>query len=134
VNRTGKILKWRNTSAGSRAMKILSLARDPQLADARESALREAGFDVSSARDFRQLADLCKRHKFKLAIIGHSFEPEVKRAVAAVLAESKPKPEILEIYLDKPILPNVAALGSLDLQDLVWKVRELMRNIRSRSA
>jgi DNA-binding NtrC family response regulator len=116
-------------------MKILSVARDPQLAEARESALREAGFQVSSARDFRELKDLCSKSRFDLAIIGQSFEPEVKRAVAAILAECNPKPEILEIYIGRPTLKNTTAvLESVDPQDLIRQVKELMKKIRRRSA
>jgi DNA-binding NtrC family response regulator len=116
-------------------MKVLSVAHDLEVAEARETALREAGFDVSSARDFRQLTDLCKQHRFELAIIGHAFDPEVKRAVAAILGEYKPTPAILEIYVGQPTLQNATArLGSLDLDDLVHQVRQLMQEIRSRSA
>jgi len=116
-------------------MKILSVARDLEVAEARESALKEVGFDVRSARDFRTLADLCTQHIFDLAIIGHAFDPEVKQAIAAILVEGNPTPEILEIYVGRPTVKNAAAvLGSLDVNDLVNQVRQMARNIRARSA
>ena len=116
-------------------MKILSLALDPQVAKAREAALIQAGFDVRSPRDFKQLAEFCEGYSFDLAVIGHAFDPEVKRALAATVGRCQPTPQILEIYLERPILHEAtAALGSLDLHDLVRQVDKMAEKIRSRSA
>ena len=116
-------------------MRILSIARDQEVAQARESALKNAGFDVMSARDFRELTNLCKRERFQLAIIGHAFDPDIKRAVAGILHECKPTPAILEIFEEEPVLENTsAALGSTDVQDLVRQVSFMAAKVTSRSA
>ena len=116
-------------------MKILSVAGDQEVAEARENALKQAGFDVVSATDFKELGELCKQHTFVLAIVGHAFDPEVKRAIAAILGQCQPQPAILELYVDRPILQDAPAiLRSLDLDDLVRRVKSMLREERARSA
>jgi DNA-binding response OmpR family regulator len=60
--------------------KILVVSEDLHLADVRKDILEEAGFEVLSAHNFKEVQDACKK-KPDLVMIGYSLRPAEKRRV-----------------------------------------------------
>ncbi len=68
---------------------ILSLARIPQLAQARAAALQQAGFSVTTAKSGLEAVLLMLHERFDLLILGHSVSNPEDEDVARIAAASK---------------------------------------------
>jgi DNA-binding response OmpR family regulator len=76
--------------------KILVVSHDPHLADVRKTLLEAAGFEVLSARNFKDVQEACQKSLY-LVMIGYSLPPAEKRRVWAEIREKYNVP-ILELH------------------------------------
>src|SRR6185437_11714397 len=65
----------------SPAARIIVVSKNPVLADRRKAVLEAAGFSVISASGESAIADICKKQKPRLVMIGYSVPPATKRRV-----------------------------------------------------
>jgi DNA-binding response OmpR family regulator len=79
--------------------KILVVSEDLHLADVRKDILEEAGFEVLSAHNFKEVQDACKK-KPDLVMIGYSLRPAEKRRVWYEVREQCNMP-VLELHETK---------------------------------
>lgn len=109
---------------------ILSVSSTEALKITRELLLRESGFLVASATGERDLAHLCRRGTYDLAIIGYVDDNDLKIQLAKTLRQHCPKVPILELCRVSPIIPEVDhVLVSPEPPELITKVRSILGNL-----
>lgn len=106
---------------------ILSVPSTEALKITRELLLRESGFLVASATGERDLAHLCRRGTYDLAIIGYVDDNDLKIRLARALRSHCANVPILELCRVSPIIPEVDhVLVSPEPAELVNKVRSIL--------
>ena len=77
---------------------VLCTGVDRVLMETRKLVLQHAGHNVVGVTDARDLAAICQRHHFDIAVIGQALSPKNKKAIAALIREHCPSVKILELY------------------------------------
>ena len=120
------------------AKKILSVAANPAIRASREQLLTQAGFDVVSASNIKELIRACEESpKFHLFILGEAIsEPEKYRAVVTIKTYC-PKAPILDLL--RPGTRQTPEVGysqevTNDPDTLIQKVKSILENPKARSA
>lgn len=85
---------------------ILSVSYDRVLLETRAKILRLHGYAVTSADNLRDAIELCRKHSFAAAVIGHSIPAPDQREIAATLREACPA--VLVLALQSHVAANVS--------------------------
>ena len=77
---------------------VLCTGVDPALMRTRQLILQKAGHNVITARDTVEIMQVCKQHKFDVAVIGQAITSKVKQHIMSVVRECNPTAKVLELY------------------------------------
>jgi hypothetical protein len=89
---------------------VLCTGADPALMRTRQLLLERVGHTVVNAMNDKELAEVCERHKFDVAVIGQALSPNAKKRVAALIRERCDGVKLLELYS----VPRGRALDDAD--------------------
>ncbi len=78
--------------------RILSISRNPRLLAVRNDALALAGYSVACPRQPNEAILLVAKENFDGVVIGHSVEPEIRRALIPAIRNLQPHVPILFVY------------------------------------
>ena len=108
---------------------ILVVSRDPALADVRKSVLEGAGFKVIPATCESEIAEICRKKKPRLVMIGYSVNPAGKRRVWDE-ARKKCKVPILELHQNgaPELMPPAFFHQSETADDFLRTVQKIVRH------
>ena len=113
--------------------KILSVTKSDYLRRVRQLALRKAGYSVASVKDFSEIETLSKSAAFDIAVVGHAFDPAVKRLVAGIIRKYFPDIPIVELTTKHAdILGSVPS--SPDSGELKATIEAVLGNRKTRKA
>jgi DNA-binding response OmpR family regulator len=95
----------------------------------RKSVLEAAGYQVIPAKSDGEIADICKKNKPKLVMIGYSLKPAAKRRVWDE-ARKKCKVPILELHRESgpELMPPAFFHHSHAPDDFLETVKQILRN------
>ena len=74
--------------------RVLCVSLDKMVSEARSTALKEAGYDVTATTDAKEALELLSLGSFDAVIVGHRFSPEEKYLLA-VEAEEKSNTRVI---------------------------------------
>lgn len=79
------------------AHRILCISTTEAILQTRKLLLQRNGYEVISARNFKEVEDACRQRNFDLALVGHDMEPKIKKAVGLKIRQYLPQAPILEM-------------------------------------
>jgi hypothetical protein len=77
---------------------VLCTGVDPVLIKTRQLILQQAGHEVVTAMEERDVKTACAQRMFDVAVIGQTVSARGKRQIMALIREHCPSAKILELY------------------------------------
>lgn len=113
--------------------KILSVAKTDFLRRTRQVELRRAGHSVASLKDFNEIEALSGRTAFDVAVVGHAFDPAVKRVIAEIIRRYFPDTPIVELTTKGADIPD-SVPSSPQPAELQATIKALLGNQKTKKA
>jgi CheY-like chemotaxis protein len=114
---------------------ILCVSSDPVLLATRKMVLEKAGFTVTTASSDRVVADVCRKSRFDLVLIGYKLQNQEKLRIAETVRSVCGPIPVVEIYVAQPVIEDATHLLALfQPEELIAAIGNLVgRRKRPRS-
>jgi CheY-like chemotaxis protein len=92
---------------------ILCVSSDPSLLATRKMVLEQAGFIVTAASGERVVADVCRKSRFDVVLIGYKLQNQEKLRIAETVRLVCGPVPVVEISVMQPVIQDATHLPSL---------------------
>ena len=108
------------------ARRILCVANTEAILETRKLLLQQHGFNVVPALNFRDVEQACKLQDFDLVLVGQTFEPRIKKAIALKIREHCRDVPIVEMCRYSPEIEGSIFTVSDSPEDLIQTIADTL--------